>query len=48
LWLLTLASLVTGFIASNSGMDWDFGQLLSLSMVLLPLQSFASAIAGTF
>jgi hypothetical protein len=48
LWLLTFTSLAAGFFASKSGMGWDFGQLLSLAMVLLSLQSIASAIASMF
>lgn len=48
LWLFTLSALVVGFIPNMGELGWDFGQLLSLAMVILPLQSFASAIASTF
>jgi len=48
LWLFTLSALGVSYSSSKRGMSWDFGQLLSLAMLLLPLQSFPSAIASTF
>jgi hypothetical protein len=47
LWLFTLSALGVAFFTGKKGMAWDFGQLLSLAMVVLPLQSIPSAIAST-
>ena len=47
MWVFTLSALSVGYFTSSHGMDWNFGQLLSLAMVILPVQSFISAIAST-
>jgi hypothetical protein len=47
LWSFSLSALGVGFHSSKGGMNWDFGQALSLAMVFLPLQSLPSTIAST-
>ncbi|KAE9381117.1 hypothetical protein N431DRAFT_457728 [Stipitochalara longipes BDJ] len=46
LWLFTLSALAVGFFTSKREMGWDFRQLLSLAIVVFPLQSVPSAIAS--